>query len=130
MTCFTRVMTKRLNAKFGQALWRVCLTALLAGAACSCQRSELAVQVDAAKTALQEQQKQLEILRREQGQSGTAIVSTASHNWHLQELQKRLADGRVLEAELTREKAELEQALKKLEAARLDYLKNHGGGKS
>jgi hypothetical protein len=130
MTFFIRVMLKHLNANLGRIGGRAGLAALLLGTACSCQRKELAAQVDAAKAALQEQQMQLERLRSEQGRSGATEVLPASQNWHLQELQKRLTEGRGLEAELAVEKAELERALKNLESVRSDYLKNHGGAKS
>lgn len=130
MTYFARAMSARLNGNPRWARWRVCLLAVLAGTACSCQRSELTAQVDEAKAALQEQQEQLERLRREQGQSGATVILPAGQNWHLQELQKRLADGRALEVQLAGEKEETERVLKNLEALRSDYLKNHGGGKS
>ena len=126
----TRLILQCCDAKLARLGWRACLAALMVGMACSCQRSEWASQVAEAKAALQEQQTQLERLRSEQGPSAATEVLPASQNWHLQELQKRLAEGRAKEAELAGEKAELEQALKNLEALRADYLKNHGGSKS
>ena len=126
----TRVMSGRVKNHLMALCGRACLGVLLLGTAGSCARSELSQQVDDAKAALQEQQTQLEVLRKTQGKSGATPVLPASQNWHLQELQKRLADGKVLEANLAAQKAELEQELQKLEAVRSDYLKNHGGSKS
>jgi hypothetical protein len=103
---------------------------LLAALACSCQRSQVAVQVDEAKAALKEQQTRLELLRKEQGKSGTPTALPASQNWHLQNLQKRLTEGKALETGLAGQKTELERAVKELEALRADYLRQHGGNPS
>ncbi len=110
--------------------WRACLAVLLASLACSCQRSQVAVQVDEAKAALKEQQTRLELLRKEQGKSGTPTALPASQNWHLQNLQKRLTEGKALETGLAGQKTELERAVKELEALRADYLRQHGGNPS
>lgn len=110
--------------------WRPLLGVLLVVLDCSCQRSEIAVQVDEARAALKDQQSHLELLRKEQGKTGSPIALPASQNWHLQELQKRLSNGKALEAGLAGQKAALEQALQELETVRADYLRQHGGGKS
>lgn len=110
--------------------WRAYLAVLLAALACSCQRSQVAVQVDEAKAALKEQQTRLELLRKEQGKSGTPTALPASQNWHLQNLQKRLTEGKALETGLAGQKTELERAVKELEALRADYLRQHGGNPS
>ncbi len=123
-------MTDRLNPGRAGPRWRACLAVLLVAMASSCQRSEIAVQVDEAKAALKEQQLNLELLRKEQGKSGTPTALPASQNWHLQQLQKRLNEGKVLEAGLAGQKTELEQAVKELETLRADYLRQHGGNPS
>lgn len=118
--------------KLGRAglLLRVSSAMLLVVMTCSCQRSEFVVQVDEAREVLKELQSRLELLRKEQGRSGAPTALPASQNWHLQELQKRLAEGKTLEASLAGQKAELERMLKEHEAVRANYLSQHGGSKS
>lgn len=130
MTFLSYAMSISSKARLEGTGWRACLAGLMLGMASSCERSELTAQVNEAKATLLVQQAQLERLRREQGQSGATAVLPASQNWHLQDLQKRLATGGALEEQLADEKVELEQAFKTLEALRSDYIKKHGGTKS